>query len=169
MGQDAQDFLPITHRLKESLGLDKDQEVAELLGLSAAAFSDRKRRGAFPTDKLFALIATRPELNIDVGYVLSGSTARTTDSAASAALLAGLTVRAAELLPAKDSKVLTDVVSKGITQKATRGAARSTSYAQLLLALDCLDDQRFALACQLVSQLVLATQGEELAQTKRGK
>lgn len=59
-------------RLKQSVGMYEDQQVAELLGLTKAAFSDRKRRGAFPVDKLRALAAGRPDLKVDVSYVLEG-------------------------------------------------------------------------------------------------
>lgn len=59
-------------RLKTAVGVTGDQDIAALLGLSKAAFSDRKKRDAFPEDKLRALAATRPELGIDVNYVLTG-------------------------------------------------------------------------------------------------
>lgn len=59
-------------RLKEQLQVQADKDVALTLGLSATAFNDRKKRGAFPEDKLLALSARRPELGLDVGYVLGG-------------------------------------------------------------------------------------------------
>lgn len=59
-------------RLKQALGVTEDQEAAKALGLSKAAFSDRKRRDAFPDDKLYALAAQKPELRIDTAYVLLG-------------------------------------------------------------------------------------------------
>lgn len=60
-------------RLKGQLGVQTDKEVAEVLGLSVKAFTARKMRGAFPTDKLMALKAVMPKLNAD--YVLSGTAA----------------------------------------------------------------------------------------------
>jgi hypothetical protein len=63
-------------RLKSMLGVTSDQDVAALLGLSKAAFSDRKRRDAFPEDKLLALVATRTDLAIDPQYVLTGVAAK---------------------------------------------------------------------------------------------
>lgn len=63
-------------RLKSVLRVTSDQEVASLLGLSKAAFSDRKRRDAFPEDKLLALVALRPDLYIDAEYVLTGKSER---------------------------------------------------------------------------------------------
>jgi transcriptional regulator with XRE-family HTH domain len=59
-------------RLKQELKTDQDKDVAALLGLSKAAFSDRKGRDSFPEDKLLALKAKRPDLAIDVDYVLTG-------------------------------------------------------------------------------------------------
>lgn len=66
------DFDAALLRLKGQLGLTEDQAVASLLGLSKASFSDRKRRGSFPEDKLRALAQQRPDLNIDVDYVITG-------------------------------------------------------------------------------------------------
>lgn len=59
-------------RLKQAVKTHADQDVAALLGLSKAAFSDRKKRGAFPEDKVWALAKQKPELLIDVDYVLNG-------------------------------------------------------------------------------------------------
>lgn len=59
-------------RLKAELKETEDQAIAAYLGLTKAAFSDRKRRDAFPADKLRALAQLRPDLNIDVDYVLTG-------------------------------------------------------------------------------------------------
>lgn len=66
------DFEKILLRLKEQLEASDDKDVAELLGLTDKALSARKRRNAFPEDKLRALAQQRPELGIDVAYVLSG-------------------------------------------------------------------------------------------------
>jgi transcriptional regulator with XRE-family HTH domain len=61
-------------RLKQIAEVTTDQEVAELLGMSKAALSDRKRRDSFPEDKVRALAQQRPELGIDVDYVITGTT-----------------------------------------------------------------------------------------------
>lgn len=57
-------------RLKEQVGLSKDMEIAQLLGMSKAALSERKRRGSFPMDKLHTLASKHPGINLD--YVLNG-------------------------------------------------------------------------------------------------
>ncbi|ASK91067.1 helix-turn-helix domain containing protein [Xanthomonas campestris pv. trichodesmae] len=59
-------------RLKEALGILDDQDVATTLGMTKAAFSARKTRGVFPEDKLASLAVRRPELKLDVGYVMTG-------------------------------------------------------------------------------------------------
>lgn len=59
-------------RLKQRLGLSEDREVAEALGMTPTALSLRKRRDAFPVDKLLQLAAARPELWLDVQYITSG-------------------------------------------------------------------------------------------------
>lgn len=59
-------------RLMTALGVSQEQVVAEMLGMSKQALADRKRREAFPIDKLKALAADRPELHLDVKYILTG-------------------------------------------------------------------------------------------------
>lgn len=59
-------------RLKEQLKVHSDKEVAEALGMKPTALNSRKTRGSFPEDKLLALIARRPELRLDAGYVMTG-------------------------------------------------------------------------------------------------
>lgn len=65
-------FSDCLNRLKPMLRVSKDQEVAAALGLSKTAFSERKKRGSFPDRELRALARERPDLNIDVEYVLTG-------------------------------------------------------------------------------------------------
>ena len=59
-------------RLKAELRVSKDKQAAELLGLGEKAFNARKKRNAFPEKELRALAQQRPELGIDVEYVLTG-------------------------------------------------------------------------------------------------
>lgn len=62
-------------RLKETLKVESDKEVAQALGIKPTTFNEKKRRDAFPEAELYALAAKRPELNIDVTYVLTGQRA----------------------------------------------------------------------------------------------
>lgn len=59
-------------RLKEQLQVQGDKEVAAMLGLSPTAFNERKRRDAFPEEKLIAFFTNRSEAKLDVTYVLTG-------------------------------------------------------------------------------------------------
>lgn len=60
------------NRLKTALGKTKDKEVAAALGIGEKAFNARKTRNSFPEKELRALAQRRPELDIDVEYVLTG-------------------------------------------------------------------------------------------------
>lgn len=64
------EFEEQVQRLKLVLGLRQDQEVAAALGMTKASFSDRRRRGAFPGERVVGLKASHPGL--DVVYVLTG-------------------------------------------------------------------------------------------------
>lgn len=64
------DFEKVLLRLKEQLGVATDKEAAAMLGLADKAFNARKRRGAFPEDKLWALSSSRPD--VDISYILTG-------------------------------------------------------------------------------------------------
>ena len=68
-------FEPVLLRLKEQLGVSTDKEVASILGLGDKAFNARKKRDSFPEDKLLALHAKRPDLNLDIAYILIGERA----------------------------------------------------------------------------------------------
>lgn len=59
-------------RLKQAIGVTEDQDAAAALGMTKAAFSERKRRGAFPAEKLFALEAKNDYPGLDATYVLTG-------------------------------------------------------------------------------------------------
>jgi hypothetical protein len=69
-----ENFSEILGRLKHELRVSKDQEIADFLGMSKSAFAERKRRGAFPAEKLHAAASDRPELKLDADYVLTGVT-----------------------------------------------------------------------------------------------
>jgi transcriptional regulator with XRE-family HTH domain len=84
-------------RLKHATGLTEDQDVAELLGMSRAAFSARKKRDAFPDDKVYALAAQRPEIGIDVDQVLTGDSEPQREFRRRLELIKGVTQKAAAL------------------------------------------------------------------------
>jgi transcriptional regulator with XRE-family HTH domain len=63
-------FEEATLRLKQQLGVTQDKEVAELLGISSRAWAGRKKNGTFPKTELLALPARRPDLSLDLDYIL---------------------------------------------------------------------------------------------------
>lgn len=71
------DFDAKSLRLKQQVSVRLDKDLAALLGFSAAAWACRKRFDSFPERDLYALIAKRPDLRIDVGYVLTGTPTQT--------------------------------------------------------------------------------------------
>ena len=66
-------FEEATLRLKQQLRATQDKEIAAALGLSAQSWAGRKKRNSFPEKELRALAQQRPELGIDVDYVLTGA------------------------------------------------------------------------------------------------
>lgn len=68
-------------RLKAALGLHSDKGVASALGMSPNALNERKRRDAFPVDKVRAL---SQELGIDSHYVETGVSQAATELIAAA-------------------------------------------------------------------------------------
>ncbi|RUS65827.1 hypothetical protein CUZ56_02672 [Saezia sanguinis] len=71
------DFDQILLRLKAQLDVASNKKVAELLGMSYGAFNARSQRKSFPEEKLRILSEKRPELNLDIEYILNGAPART--------------------------------------------------------------------------------------------
>lgn len=69
-------FEEATLRLKQQLKVTEDKQVAEVLGMTGNAWTMRKRRSSFPETELYALAAKRPELGIDVNYVLTGESTK---------------------------------------------------------------------------------------------
>jgi len=65
-------FGEATLRLKQQLQTTQDKEVASTLGLSPQSWAGRKNRGNFPEKELYALAAKRPDLGIDVDWILGG-------------------------------------------------------------------------------------------------
>lgn len=67
-----ENFTNIVNRLKTELSVTMDKDVAEILGMSKSAFAERKRRGVFPENALRLLELERPDLKLDIDYILSG-------------------------------------------------------------------------------------------------
>lgn len=74
-------FREIAARAKAALGVERDAELAEALGMTPRAFWATKSRSKFPADKLYVLQAKRPELGIDASRILRGSESQKLDDA----------------------------------------------------------------------------------------
>lgn len=124
-------FESVLLRLKAELKVPTDKEVGALLGLQEKALSARKRRDAFPEDKLRALAQQRPDLNIDVGYVLNGVRQEEARQA-----VANIPMRLQQLRIERGAKAVSEAMS--ITEEALArveaGAANPSPEQMMALA-----------------------------------
>lgn len=136
-------------RLKQQLAVAQDKEVAHLLGLSPRAWAGRKQSGSFPEKELRALAQQRPELGIDVDYVLTGEGMRhitgrlgaKEQALADAALTAGIAAagdkeRAAAVVGGRLSAKETATLTAGVAMPMP---AEVTDEARLLAAFRASD------------------------------
>ena len=141
------------NRLKTVLGVTKDKEVGEALSLKEKAFNARKTRGSFPEKELRALAQQRPELGIDVEYVLTGGrlTQRERDHLESArALTLGLP------MDEGDRQRLLAQLEDGFVLLATQNAARQHDYMRLMESLNSCTDESLRLVLLVAEQCRLA-------------
>lgn len=90
-------------RLKQCLNVTTDKQVAEALGMEKSALAERKRRGAFPEDKVRALAGDKPDLKIDIAYVITGKSQQERAVEAAASAMSGVTLlRVAEKMPIRE-------------------------------------------------------------------
>ena len=143
-------FEEATLRLKQQLQKTQDKEIAATLGLSAQSWAGRKKRGSFPEKELRALAQQRPELGIDVEYVLTGGLLTQHQRErleSSRALTLQLPMDAAE------NQRLIAQLEEGFLRQATQNAARQSDYGKLIEALNACSDESVALVLQLVAKL----------------
>ncbi|MFQ1022754.1 helix-turn-helix domain-containing protein [Avibacterium paragallinarum] len=65
-------FTDILNRLKTELSVTMDKDIAEFLGMTKSAFAERKRRDVFPEEALRLADLRRPDLKLNVEYILTG-------------------------------------------------------------------------------------------------
>lgn len=136
-------FEEIALRLKQQLGLTEDQEVAAMLGLSKHAWMGRKKRGNFPTLELHALAAKRPELKLDVDYVLNGDLLRPFQ-AANLALAFEYS---------RDNPHLMELAIKAGKDMAAINTQRKDTYLSICEMLDCLPDDAIPRVIQYIADV----------------
>lgn len=120
-------FDGILLRLKAELGMAEDKEVALLLGMSPNAFTARKRRDAFPEEKLLALKSRRPDLQIDETYILTG--VRKSDPERSNVEKAQ---RISREVDGGAEGPLSETLNRGLADRSFRSEARKVLGSQLL-------------------------------------
>lgn len=145
-------------RLKQQLKVTENKQVAEALGMTGNAWTMRKRRDAFPEMELRALAQQRPELGIDVEYVLTGGRLSTQQRR-------GYERRLEELqaLPGSNDEksALVDFMGEIAAQTATDNK-RASIYRAIIDELRACSDETVALALTLVVKLSKAEQTEAM-------
>ncbi|GMV76456.1 MAG: hypothetical protein AMXMBFR78_34050 [Rubrivivax sp.] len=121
-------------RLELALGVRGDGKLAAALGMTPAALSDRKRRGAFPVQRLVALAKERPESGVDPVFVVSGKriTGHVRD------VLMSHLAAGADLDEAAIEQFVVDLAQ----EQAARDAKRAPLYRELVDFADRCDDER---------------------------
>lgn len=140
-------FRSILLRLKEQTGLEEDKQVAELLGMSDKAFNARKSRDSFPEDRLFSVLARRPELKIDPLYVLSGD--RGSPDAVRASFVAAAQATARANVSDEDRQALSATLGESIRAQALEGLT-----ARLMAAWMSCSTEHKDLVCRVAEGLV---------------
>lgn len=141
-------------RLKQQLKVTEDKQVAEALGMTGNAWTMRKRRGSFPEKELRALAQQRPELGLDVEYVLTGGrlTARERsmfDSARAATLAAGS-------LNEADRNRMLALADRGALEHAAQNARREGMYEKIRDLLGGCTDESVQLVLTLATKCFIA-------------
>jgi transcriptional regulator with XRE-family HTH domain len=149
----SDDFATKLLRLKEALRVESDKEVAELLGLKPSALNARKKRGSFPETDLLALIAKRPDLNIDATYVLSGKRLEGKVRESFDRMYRSATQAR---LDRSHSEQLVLEATDAAKSYAAVSQRRRPEYEELLMLLNSCNDDDFGLVMQVATKVYLA-------------
>ena len=144
-------------RLKVALRARKDKEVAEALGLGEKAFNARKARNSFPEKELRALAQQRPELGIDVEYVLTGGMLSTHQRTALKKERDQLQADPTTPEEKQHAGEFLDILALSIAQDNKRAPI----YKRIIDVLRPCADETLELALKLVTKLAMAEQAEE--------
>lgn len=68
-----ENFTNIVNRLKTELSITMDKDVAEILGMSKKCVCRKKAQRVFSRNALRLLELERPDLKLDINYILSGT------------------------------------------------------------------------------------------------
>ena len=150
-------------RLKQQLKVTEDKQVAESLGMTGNAWTMRKRRNSFPEKELRALAQQRPELGIDVEYVLTGGTL--TAHQRQAQERAQAFTQALNTTPAEKERLRSLLDTAGTTMAASN-ASRAGTYEAIKDVLAVCSDDTLELALKLVVKLHRAEQHQSQTEEK---
>lgn len=142
-------FEEATLRLKQQLGMTQDKEIAATLGMTARAWAGRKKAEAFPEMEVLALSVKRPELELDVTYILTGEHVSDRERD----VLKRTAKVVVKMDPAGDasvSKKMLDAYKSPAQQKV-----RKNKYSDLEVMLDRCTDDDLAIVMGLAMRLAL--------------
>ena len=144
-------------RLKQQLKVTENKQVAEALGMTGNAWTMRKRRDAFPEMELRALAQQRPELGIDVEYVLTGGMLSTHQRTALKKDRDQLQADPTTPEEKQHAGEFLDILALSIARDNTRAPI----YKRIIDVLRPCADETLELALKLVTKLAMAEQAEE--------
>ncbi|MDR2188926.1 MAG: helix-turn-helix domain containing protein [Azonexus sp.] len=147
-------------RLKQQLKVTEDKGVAEFLGISASALNMRKKRGNFPEKELRALAQRRPELGIDVDYVLAGSVLtplqqQRLEDNRQAAIRAGL-----------DAATTQSLIDGIAAANKASNARRAEAYKRVIELLEFMTDEGVVTSIQQLELVLRADQNQSWQKTR---
>lgn len=136
-------FDEITLRLKPQLKTTEDKVVAKFLGFKPSAWVNRKKRDAFPEKELYALAAKRPDLNIDVQYVLTGKPASEHQAKVVRNMLAA----------SEGDEELMNLAAEAAKNMSATGIKREQTYKDLLEILNGCSDKDLEMIVNMAIRL----------------
>lgn len=155
-------FDEATLRLKQQLKVTENKQVAEALGMTGNAWTMRKRRGAFPDVEVRALAQQRPELEIDVEYVLTGASLSEHQRQSKASLLSSVEQKSGTQ---EDKRAVVDHIHD-IALEWAADNRRGPIYGEIIDELRACTDETVKLVLVLVLKLS-AAEREEAAEADR--
>lgn len=155
-------FDEATLRLKQQLKVTESKQVAEALGMTGNAWTMRKRRGAFPEVEVRALAQQRPELEIDVEYVLTGASLSEGQRRSKEALISSVEKKAGAQ---ENKRAFDDFIHDMAVEWATDNK-RGPIYGEIIDELRACSDETVKLVLLLVLKLS-AAEREEAAEADR--
>ena len=119
-------FETVIGRLKKALQIKEDKQMAELLGMSPAAFNGRKKSDSIPFDAVISLSAKE---NLDYNWLLTGEGTMLKGGGANDENMSPKRKKMMELLERLDDDALDDAIYS--TKKLVEGFELRNELAQM--------------------------------------